>query len=122
LVEGRILFPFGYCLLFFLAMGLRARLVGLAVGVAGAGLFWSFLVFDTQQANYAALKSQRDVWWIGRIADRVEALAPPEPGVAVPLVVAGHYPELPVDEFIRRPAKGLQLNTRPSRPIDRSSS
>ena len=66
---GRILYPFGYCLLFFLARGLKTRLVGVAVAIAGAGLLWSFLAFDTQQVNYAAFKSQRDLWWIGRIAD-----------------------------------------------------
>jgi hypothetical protein len=108
---GRILFPFGYGLVLFLARGLQVRLAGVAVGIAGAGLLWSFLVFDTQQANYAAYKSQRDAWWIGRIVDRVEPLAPPAPGGPVPLVVAGFYPELPVDKFIRRPGKGIQLNT-----------
>lgn len=110
-VAGRILFPFGYCLLFFLARGLKDRLVGVAVGVAGAGLLWSFLIFDTQQVNYAAYKSQRDGWWIGRIADRVEPLSSPTPGVAVALVVVGHYPELPADQFVRRPAKDIGLNT-----------
>ena len=110
-VAGRILFPAGYCLLFFLARGLKDRLVGVAVGVAGAGLLWSFLIFDTQQVNYAAYKSQRDFWWIGRIADRVEPLTSPTSGVAVALVVVGHYPELPADQFIRRPAKDLGLNT-----------
>jgi hypothetical protein len=98
---GRISFTFGYALLLFVARALRMRWAGVLAATAVGWLLWCFAVHGSQVANYAAFKTQRDLWWIGRIAERVEAVRGGTSGAAVPLVVAGHYPELPPERFVR---------------------
>jgi hypothetical protein len=107
---GRILSAYGYCLVFFLGLGLGWKwLRGASVIVASVCLY-HFAVLASQQSNAAALKGMYDTGSLTRIAARVELALGSAATVQRPLVVAGHYPNFDRSPYVRNFTGGTDAN------------
>jgi hypothetical protein len=102
---GRIVFVYGYALMFFLGYALLVRRMRtIALGILATSLY-CFVVLGTQEANAAAFKTVYDLGMINRIASRIESVAEDLHQKQYALVVAGHYPDFPRSKYVRVPNK-----------------
>lgn len=87
---GRIVFPYGFALLFFLlVMGLRPALRYISFFVTLILIYFCTMV-ATQETNAAYLKMLFDTNKINRIAERIENVVPDLYAARHPILVVGH--------------------------------
>ncbi len=87
---GRIVYPYGFALLFFLLASRRIRRLRMVSYSAIILLTYFCLVLATQETNKAYLKKIFDTNKINRIAARIENVVPDLYSKKRPLVVAGY--------------------------------
>lgn len=105
---GRIVFVNGYALLFFVICAFHWRPLRQFALLVMAIFIYFFVVTGTQESSAAAIKTVYDLNMINRIVARVEGASDDLYAKKRPLVVVGHYPELPRYRYVRNPNKGNQ--------------
>lgn len=99
--SGRIIAANGYCLVFFLALGFRMKLLRVISAAVVTICLYFFVVLATQESNAAAFKTTYDINIINRIIARAEMTLGEPIANSQALVVAGHYPRFDRTQYVR---------------------